>query len=173
MPVISCLSVPCRAYLCLTVPCLSVPIRSYSCLPVPCHAYTCLPCLVMSRLPPYLSVPNRVVSCMSVPTHVVPCVFVPTRAVLTRVMSSRVVLGPLNRACRAVSKMKKPNHVMFKNTTRDTYRAGTDRHACCAVSLSCRFMSWCALTREYDFRSLMRCYEQLLFWTLFILSTLK
>jgi hypothetical protein len=48
--------------------------------------------------------------------------------------------------CRAVLKIKKISHATFKNTTLDT---------CRAVSLSCCFVSCCALTREHDFRTLI------------------
>jgi hypothetical protein len=174
-----CLS--CRAYLCLPVPtralsCLPVPT-------VPCYAYPCLPCLVMPtrayralscRAYLCLSAPTRVVSCVSVPYRAIPCVFVPIRVVSShvscrilchdvlcwdlltvRVVSWHVLLGPLNRACRVMSKMKKISHATFKNTTRDMCRAGMDRHACHAVSLSCHFVSCCVLTRIHDFITLV------------------
>jgi hypothetical protein len=65
------------------------------------------------------------------------------------------VLGPLNRMCRAVLKIKKISYATFKNATLDTCRADTDRHACRAVSLSYCFVSCRALTREHDFRTLI------------------
>jgi hypothetical protein len=123
-----------------------VPIRAYPYLPVPTRALSCLPVPTV----PCRVVPTRVVSCLHVS-----CLGVCRARVVPCFVSWRAVLGPLNRACRAVSKIKiKISHVTFKNTTRDTYRAGTDRHVCRAVSLSCHFVSCRALSREHDFITL-------------------
>jgi hypothetical protein len=160
MPVIPCLLVPTRILLCRAYLFLPVPTRSYPCLVMPTRAYRALSC----RAYPCLSVPTHVVPCVSVSYRACSCLFVSCLHVSCLVVCrARVVpcfvswcavLGPLNRACRVVSKMKKISHATFKNTTRDTCCVGTDRHAYRAVSLSCRFVSCHALTHEHDFITL-------------------
>jgi hypothetical protein len=142
-----------------------MPICAYPYLPVPICALSCLPVPTV----PCRVVPTRVVSCVSVPYRACSCLFISCLHVSCLVVcrarvvpcfvSWRAVLGPLNRVCRAVSKMKKISHATFKNTTRDTCHAGTDRHACRAVSLSCRFVSCRALTRGHDFITLLMGYS--------------
>jgi hypothetical protein len=93
---------------------------------------------------------------------VLQCVFVPIRVVLIRVVPSRVSCSCRDVPCwdlltvRVVPcrKWKKINHATFKNTIHDTCRAGTDRHARCAVSLSYRFVLCRALTRGHNFITL-------------------
>jgi hypothetical protein len=123
MPVIPCLLVPtrvlsCRAYSCLPVPtcsylCLVMPTRAYRALS--CRAYPCLP--VSCRACPCLSMSYRACSCLFVSCLYVSCLVMCRACVVPCFVSGRVVLGPLNRACRAVSKMKKISHATFKNTT--------------------------------------------------------
>jgi hypothetical protein len=89
------------------IPCLIVLSRVY-----PCRAYSCLPVPTCALL--FLLVPTCALSCCAYPYRVMricaySCRVVSSRAcVVSCFMSWRAVLGPLNCACRAVSKIKKP-----------------------------------------------------------------
>jgi hypothetical protein len=113
------------------------PCRTYPFLPVPCHAYSCLPCLVVLCLPvPICAYLCRVVRVCAYLCHVV----------LTRVVSSRVscscraVLGPFNRVCHAVSKIKKS--VTSRLRTRHVTRVVPARIGMCAVPCRSRAVSF-------------------------------